>query len=138
MADRSFTLDIVTPERVILSDEAVSLRAQGVEGSFGILPNHAPILAELAPGELDFRRPSGQEVRLAVSSGFLQMFNNQVTVLADAVERVEDIDVDRARRALEAARAEVHLAQTTYDADRIAAAESAVERASNRIRVAGG
>jgi len=138
MADRSFTLDIVTPERVILSDEAVSLRAQGVEGSFGILPNHAPILAELAPGELDFRRAGGQEVRLAVSSGFLQMFNNQVTVLADAVERVEDIDVDRARRALEAARAEVRLAQTTYDEDRISAAENAVERAANRIRAAGG
>lgn len=138
MADRSFTLDIVTPERVVLSDEAVSLRAQGVEGSFGILPNHAPLLAELAPGELDFRRANGQEVRLAVSSGFLQMFNNQVTVLADAVERAEDIDLDRARRALEAARAEVRTAQASYDEDRITAAESAVERASNRIRVAGG
>jgi F-type H+-transporting ATPase subunit epsilon len=66
------------------------------------------------------------------------MFNNQVTVLADAVERVEDIDVDRARRALEAARAEVRLAQATYDEDRISAAENAVERASNRIRAAGG
>jgi F-type H+-transporting ATPase subunit epsilon len=137
MADRSFTVDIVAPDRVVLSDEAVSLRAPGIEGSFGILPNHAPMLAELTPGELDYRRANGQEVRLAVASGFLQVFNNQVTVLADAAERVEEIDVERARRALEAAKAEVRAAQATYDADRIAAAENAVERASNRIRTAG-
>jgi F-type H+-transporting ATPase subunit epsilon len=128
----------VAPDRVVLSDEAVSLRAPGIEGSFGILPNHAPILAELTPGELDFRRPNGQEVRLAVSSGFLQMFDNKVTILADAAERVEEIDVDRARRALEAARAEFKAAQATYDADTIAAAENAVDRAANRIRTAGG
>jgi F-type H+-transporting ATPase subunit epsilon len=136
MADRSLTVDIVTPERVVLSEEAVSVRAPGVEGSFGILANHAPMLAELIPGELDFRRQNGQEVRLAVGSGFLQVVNNQVTVLADSAERLEEIDVDRARRALESARAELRAAQSTFDPDQLAQAENAVARAQTRIRVA--
>jgi len=135
MADRSLTVDIVTPERVVLSEEAVSVRAPGVEGSFGILPNHAPMLAELTPGELDYRRQNGQEVRLAVGSGFLQVVNNQVTVLADSAERIDEIDVDRARRALDAARADLQAAQASYDADRLAQAENAVARAQNRIRL---
>lgn len=137
MADRTLTVDIVTPERVVLSESAVYVRAPGVDGSFGILPNHAPMLAELKAGELDFRKQNGQEVRLAVSSGFLQVFDNLVTVLADAAERLEEIDVDRARRALEAARADLRAAQASYDPDRLAAAQSAFERAQNRIRVAG-
>ncbi|MGV3720588.1 MAG: F0F1 ATP synthase subunit epsilon [Actinomycetota bacterium] len=136
MADRSLTVDIVTPERVVLSEEAVSVRAPGVEGSFGILPNHAPMLAELIPGELDFRRQNGQEVRLAVGGGFLQVFNNLVTVLADSAERLDEIDVDRARRALEAAQADLRAAQASYDPDRLAQAESAVARAQSRIRIA--
>jgi F-type H+-transporting ATPase subunit epsilon len=134
MAERSFTVDIVTPDRVVLSDTAVSLVAPGVEGSFGILPNHAPMLSELEVGELRYRRENGEEVRLAVSGGFLQMFNNQITVLADTAERDDEIDPERARRALEKARAELsEAAEMNREL-----AQKEIARAQNRLRIAGG
>jgi F-type H+-transporting ATPase subunit epsilon len=137
MADRTFTVDIVTPERVVVHDEATSLVAPGVVGSFGILPNHAPLLSELAIGELRYRRNSGQEQRLAIGGGFLQVFNNQVTVLADTAERAEEINTERARRALERYRGEAQEVTSLADERRLLA-EAAVERARNRLRVAGG
>lgn len=137
MADRSFTVDIVTPDRVVLSDTASALVAPGVLGSFGVLVNHAPMLAELAIGELRYRRESGQEIFLAVGGGFLQVFNNEITVLADTAERAEEIDVERARVALEAARVQQREATGAFDDDRQQLAELAAERAQNRIRVSG-
>jgi F-type H+-transporting ATPase subunit epsilon len=133
-SERSFTVDIVTPERVVLSDRAVALQAPGVCGSFGVLPNHAPLLSELQVGELRFRKESGQEVRLAVSGGFLQVFDNKITVLADTAERADEIDPDRARQALEKAKNELAQAQAmNYDL-----VQKEIARAQNRLRIAGG
>lgn len=138
MAGRSFSVDIVTPDRVVLSDRAVSLVATGVEGSFGILANHAPMLAELAPGEMHYRRESNNEtVRLAVGGGFLQVADNQVSVLADTAERAEEIDVERARRARDAARARLSQAGEGLGADR-ALVETDLARATTRVKVAEG
>jgi len=137
MAARTFTLDIVTPDRVVVSDEAVSLRAPGVQGSFGVLVNHAPLLTELATGELEYRRENGQEIRLAVSGGFLQVFDNKITVLADAAERATEIDVTRARAALDRARRERQDAIAAFNSEQQALTDGAEERALNRIRVAG-
>lgn len=134
----NFTVDIVTPEKVVVSEPATSLVAPGVMGSFGVLPNHAPLLTELEIGELRYRRPGGEEVRMAIGGGFLQIFNNSVTVLADSAERAEEIDVDRARRSRDAAREQVRVVQGTFDAAAIQEAEGAFNRAANRIRVAGG
>lgn len=133
MADRSFTVDIVTPDRVVLSDRAVSLVAPGVCGSFGVLPNHAPLLSELEVGELRYRKENGHEIRLAVSGGFLQVFNNQITVLADTAEKSDEIDPDRARRALERARRQLSEAEA-MNTD----AQKELQRAQNRLRIAGG
>ena len=138
MAARSFSVDIVTPDRMVLSDQAVSLVATGVEGSFGILVNHAPMLAELAPGELHYRRESSNEtVRLAVGGGFLQVTDNKVSVLADTAERASEIDVDRARRAREAARARLSQVQG-FDDEARALVETELARATARLRVAEG
>ncbi len=135
---RTFTVDIVTPDRVVVSDEATSLVAPGVLGSFGVLPNHAPLLSELETGELRYRRSGGEEVRLAVSGGFLQIFNNTITVLADSAERAEEIDLDRARRSRDESREQMRSVQGTYNEQAIRDAEAAHNRALNRIRVAGG
>ena len=134
MADRSFTVDIVTPERVLVHDTATYLQAPGVQGSFGILPNHAPLLSELSVGELRYRRENGQEVRLAIGGGFLQIFNNEVSVLADTAERAEEIDVERARRALTRAQGELSQALTGFDAQEHATREAGVERARKMER----
>ena len=133
-----FNVEIVTPERVVLRDEVTSLVAPGVLGSFGVLANHAPLLAELTPGELRFRKNSAEEVRMSIGGGFLQVFNNQVTVLADSAEKPEDINIDRARASLNRAREELVRAQAALDDLGQADAQRAVERAQNRIRVAGG
>lgn len=139
MAERSFTIDVVTPDRVVVHDQAVSLAAPGVEGSFGILPNHSPFLSELQPGELRYRRDGGgAEVRVAVSGGFLQVFENEVTVLADAAERADEIDVDRARSALERAREAQREAGAAGDVDLQEEARAEEARALNRIRIARG
>lgn len=133
-----FNVEIVTPERVVLRDEVTSLVAPGVLGSFGVLANHAPLLAELTPGELRFRKNSAEEVRMSIGGGFLQVFNNQVTVLADSAEKPEDINIDRARASLARAREELIRAQAALDDLGQSEAQRAVERAQNRIRVAGG
>lgn len=138
MAERVLTLEIVTPERIVLRDRAVHVRAQGSTGSFGILPFHSPLLAELTPGELRYRREDNREVRYAVGAGFLQVFENEVRVLADSAERPEEIDLDRARRALDQARSDLQLALAGMDPRERTEAELAVARAQNRINVASG
>ena len=69
----AFHLQVVTPDRIVLDDEAVSLVAPGIEGYLGVLPNHAPMVTELGVGELRYTSVSGNEVRVAVSGGFMQV-----------------------------------------------------------------
>jgi F-type H+-transporting ATPase subunit epsilon len=130
---RQFRLDVVTPDRVVLSENVVSLVAPGAEGSFGVLAGHAPMLAELTIGQLRFRTGSGEEDVMAVSGGFLEIGAGQVTVLADSAERSAEIVVERARRARERARA-----ATEHQDEREAKLNDlALHRAQNRIRTAG-
>jgi F-type H+-transporting ATPase subunit epsilon len=136
MADRAFTVDIVTPDRVVLSTPAVSLIAPGVQGAFGILANHSPLLSELEPGELRFRTEGGEETRLVVGGGFLQVFENQVTVLADTAHHLTEIDVVQARAAREEARARLARAQSAMNDDEAAEAELDLARAVALIRAA--
>ncbi len=131
----AFSLDVVTPDRVVLSEQAVSLVAPGVLGSFGVLTNHAPFMSELKVGEMRFTTEQGKEVQVAVSGGFIQVFENKITVLADSAERGDEIDVDRARRARERARADL---QAASDLVTRARAEEELSRAQNRLRIAGG
>jgi F-type H+-transporting ATPase subunit epsilon len=129
---KGFHLDIVTPDRELLSEEVVSVIAPGVEGYLGVLANHAPLVTELAVGVLRVRYPDDTEEDIAVSGGFMEVANNRVLVLADAAERAQDIDIQRAREAL--IRARQMLQDPTVDHDR---ARKALEQALTRLRVAG-
>ncbi|MBI3909927.1 MAG: F0F1 ATP synthase subunit epsilon [Armatimonadetes bacterium] len=133
----TFTVDIVAPDRVVLHEEATSLVAPGALGSLGVLPNHAPLLAELGIGEVRLRNIDGEEHRVAIQGGFLQVGGNQVTILADAAERAEDIDVARARLACAEAEEAYRRASATFDEAQRDEAEAALRRARNRLRVAG-
>jgi len=100
------TIELVTPERHVLAEEDVDVViAPGIEGELAVLPQHAPLVTELRPGVIVWRR-GGEEEILAVSGGFLEVLGDTVTVLADTSERSEDIDLERAQeardRALEA------------------------------------
>jgi len=129
---KTFHLEIVTPDRALLSEEVVSIIAPGVEGYLGVLANHAPLVTELNVGVLRIRYPDDTEENVAVSGGFMKVANNRVLVLADAAERPQDIDIQRAKEAL--IRARQRLQDPTMDRER---ARAALERAINRLRVAG-
>ena len=95
-------LEIITAERQVYSDEVDAVVAPGVEGQLGILPHHAPLMTVLQPGELLIRK-GGEEAYLAVTGGFMEVLGNKVTVLADAAERSDEIDEQRAQDAIEQA-----------------------------------
>jgi len=91
-------LELVTPERLLVSEEVDEIIAPGYEGEFGVLPEHTQYLAILSAGVLRYRK--GDEVRkVAVGGGFAEVTPDRAVVLADVAERAEEIDVDRARRA---------------------------------------
>ncbi|MDP3062112.1 MAG: F0F1 ATP synthase subunit epsilon [Chloroflexota bacterium] len=125
-------LEIITAERRVFSEDVEALVAPGFDGELGILPHHAPLMTSLKPGELVIRK-GGQETYLAVTGGFLEVMGNVVTILADACERSEEIDVERAEAAMK--RAQERLAARSADLD-LQQAIAAVQRAQVRLRVA--
>jgi len=126
-------LQVVTPERVVLEDDADIVIARGAEGDLGILHGHEPLITPLDIGELMYRKDGAENI-LAISGGFLEVRPDKVIVLADVAERSEDIDEQRAQAARDRAEAEVRDQQ---DTEMAAAAEASLQRALLRIRVAG-
>jgi F-type H+-transporting ATPase subunit epsilon len=125
-------LDVVTAERLVYSDEVDVIVAPGIEGELAILPHHAPLMTMLHPGELRTRKGT-EEHFLVITGGFLEVRPDRVTVLADAAEHAEEIDIARAEAAKK--RAEERLAHRTSEVD-IARAEAALQRSLARLKVA--
>ncbi|NLC58039.1 MAG: ATP synthase F1 subunit epsilon [Armatimonadetes bacterium] len=86
MPDRTFTLDIVTPEQLVLSEDVASLTVPAVEGYLGVLAGHAPLMAELRQGEIHARRADGTRVAMTIGGGFMDVGHNHVVILADSAE----------------------------------------------------
>lgn len=130
----TFHLDIVTPEKTVYSGEIVHFQAPGVDGSFGVLARHQPMLSALGIGRVGFREADGTERVLALGGGFANVSTDGATILAEAAEFGDAIDVERARAARD--RAQNHLNNRTpeVDADR---ARAALTRALWRLRVSG-
>lgn len=131
-----FKLSVVTPERVVFEQDARSIIAPGSEGYLGVLTDHAPLITALIPGKLSVTDAQSKTLEYAVSGGFLEVSGNVATILADAIEAADKIDVERARRAEE--RARERLAHRTDPKIDVARAEAALARALNRIRLAQG
>ncbi len=91
-------LSIVTPERLLVSEEVDQVNAPGSEGDLGILHDHAPILTNLRSGQLSYEQ-EGETIALVVSGGYLEVTDNRVTILAETGEFLNEIDRDRAERA---------------------------------------
>ena len=125
-------VEVVTQDRNVYSGEADMVVAPGSEGVLGILPRHAPLLTLLKVGDLRVKHDNDEDV-LFVAGGFMEVYHNVVTVLADAAERAEDIDEARAEEARR--RAQVALEQRETDVDR-GAMVGAMERALTRLKVA--
>jgi F-type H+-transporting ATPase subunit epsilon len=137
-----YELVVLAPDRKVYEGRVEGLVAPGSLGYFGVLARHAPMVAELTAGELSLvegqvtnQTGSGQRVRksLAVSGGYLEVGWSRVTVLVEAAESAEEIDIMRARAAQERAQERLHACAPDVDVPR---AEAALRRALNRLRVA--
>lgn len=100
----AITLRIITPDRVLLDTEASSVTFPTVDGSVGVLKDHAPMVAAVGVGELGYSNGSGSREALFVSGGFAEVRDNVLRVVTDVSEPISEIDVDRAVRAAERAR----------------------------------
>ncbi|NLT94374.1 MAG: F0F1 ATP synthase subunit epsilon [Clostridia bacterium] len=132
MAGKTLRLEVVTPERMVLSEEIVSLIVPAIEGYMGILPNHAPIISGLEPGVVKYK-VDGNYKKMAISGGFLEVSDNKATILANTAELAEEIDVKRAQAAKERAEKRLH---DKGDID-VLRAELALKRALARLKAAG-
>jgi len=131
------TVEIVTAERVVRTEHGIDvLIAPGSQGQLAILPHHAALMTILEPGELIFRR-GNEEEPFAITGGFMEVKNDHVTVLADAAEAAEEIDVARAEAARARAEERIRLVreQQARDID-LARAQAALQRSLLRLRVA--
>ncbi|MCH8297365.1 MAG: F0F1 ATP synthase subunit epsilon [Chloroflexi bacterium] len=124
-------LEIITAERQVYSDEVDMVIAPGVDGQLGILPKHAPLMTMLKPGELTVRK-NGEDIYVALSGGFMEVLGNRVVVLADACERSDEIDEERAQQAMQ--RAQERLASQGSDMESQKAL-AAFQRAQVRINL---
>ena len=131
MAD-TLHLQIVTPDRLLVREDCDQVQIHGKNGELGILPGHAPLITELQIGEISYRVGTTTQY-LAVAWGFAEVLPDKVTILADAAERAENIDVKRAQEAK--ARAEEALRQAAADLD-YDATLYALRRAEVRLAVA--
>lgn len=131
MAD-TFQLKVATPERLFVDEQVTEAELPGKEGYLGVLPGHAPLLSALGAGVLSYSGGQGKQV-LVVDGGFVEVFDNNVRVLADSAEHVQDIDVDAARRELEQANDSLKNAHEPADSE---AALRAMQRAQARLDAA--
>jgi len=126
-------LDIVTIERLAFSGDVDIVIAPGIQGELGILPRHAPLITALREGELRFRQ-GAEEHSFAIGGGYLEVLDNQVTVLADSAEQAAEIDLGRAEAAR--ARAERLLQEGPTDPVDRSMIEGALRRSKVRLKVA--
>ena len=129
-------LEVVTPEKYVVSEDVQIVAAPGTLGEFGVLVGHTPFMTTLKIGTLRFTDADGKERFIFVNQGFAEALPDKVTILAESAERRRDIDIDRAKAALE--RAEKRLAEQRAKEDvDFTRARAALERAIQRVRIAG-
>ncbi len=127
-------IDIVSPSGRVFKGQASRFKAPGVEGSFEVLKNHAPMVAAIGIGSIVVTDNEGQPITFATSGGFVEVLHNTVSVVAESAEMDSDIDVDRAKAAEQRA---IEALANAHPAARAEMA-AALERARNRVRVAMG
>jgi F-type H+-transporting ATPase subunit epsilon len=126
------TLEVVTPDRSVVTEQVDEVEIPGAEGYFGVLPGHTPMLATMQVGELWYRKGS-EKVYLSISFGFAEILPDRVTILAQLAERADEIDIARAEAAKR--RAEERIAAPAQDMD-YERARIAVMKALVRLQVA--
>lgn len=132
--EKKIEIEVVTPERLAFKDDVNFIVLPGLEGEIGILPGHAPLLAQLSTGELRITKGAETE-HFAVSGGFAEVRSGRAKVFAETAEIGKEISVERARLALERAKKEISAAATPQDLE---LAQAALRRALLRLHVSEG
>ena len=127
------TVELVTPEKVVLQSAADSVVLPAFGGEMGVLPGHLPFLVELTPGEVRVTS-EGEPLFFAIAGGFAEVQRDRVSVFAETAEMSDEIDTERARQALERNKAELGRGRLAPLA--LEQAEAAIRRAQVRLRVA--
>lgn len=130
---KTLALEMTTPEKLALRAQAEFVVLPAMEGEMGVLPDHAPFLVQLHPGEVRVTEPGGQVRRFAISGGFAEIKDNKVALFAETAEMADEINAERAQQALEKAKAE--MVKKDLDPLTLAAAEAAMRRAQVRLMV---
>ncbi|MBA2871191.1 F-type H+-transporting ATPase subunit epsilon [Anoxybacillus calidus] len=130
---KTIKVSVVTPDGPVYEADVEMVSAKAQSGELGILPGHIPMVTPLNIGAVRLKKGGNTEL-VAVSGGFLEVRPDQVTILAQAAEKAEDIDVERAKAAKERAERRLQSKQEDVDFKR---AELALKRAINRLNVAG-
>jgi len=128
-------LEVVTPEKAVVSEEVQIVVAPGILGEFGVLAGHTPFLTPLKVGTIRYKDAKGTERFIFVSGGFAEALPDKVTILAESAERRRDIDLERARSAFERAQKRLAAEKKQEDMDYLRA-KAALERALQRLRLA--
>lgn len=134
MSETTIDLEIVTPERKVLSVQAKEVVVPGIEGYFGVLPGHAPFLTRLGIGAISYKDGQGTHL-LAAADGLVEVLGNRVTVLALLCETATEIDIERAREAKRRAEEAMKEAAKLSDQDMLMI-EASLKRALIRLQVA--
>jgi F-type H+-transporting ATPase subunit epsilon len=129
---RKFKVEIVTPEKLVFSEEVESLVVPAERGYLGVLAGHAPLLCTLQPGEIRIRVDK-DERRYATSGGFMEVTPQKASLLTESAEEIAGIDLARAQKSLDRAKERLQSADKAVDKER---ARAAWERAQNRVRLA--
>ncbi|MFZ1323410.1 MAG: F0F1 ATP synthase subunit epsilon [Ignavibacteria bacterium] len=131
--DQNLYLEIVSPVKMVYSEEVDSVTIPGTDGSFQVLKNHAALIATFSLGKIRIKK--GQDTIIySTSGGIFEVKNNKAIVLAESIETVEEIDIDRAK--LAKTRAEEILAMAEANEDEVREAKDALQRAINRLKIA--
>jgi F-type H+-transporting ATPase subunit epsilon len=128
-------LEVVTPDKSVVSEEAQIVVAPGEYGEFGVLIGHTSFLTTLKIGMLRYKDTGGSERAVFVNGGFAEVLPNKVTILAESADRRRDIDVERARAAMKRAEQRLAEARAREDID-FRRAQAALQRAVARVRIA--
>lgn len=125
---------IVTPEKTVFEDEIDQVTLPVTDGEVTILPNHRSYIASLKAGEITLKK-EGKDTVLATSGGFIEFDKNNLVLLADTAERIEEIDLEAAETAKKRAE-ELMKSKLTMDDEEYARVAAAIDRESNRIKIA--
>lgn len=127
-----YNLSIVSPEKIFLEEQVISTSAPGSEGYLEILTDHAPLITSLMPGKLTLIDQNKEKKYCAISGGFLEISKNKLSILADAIESANQIDLPRAQKSQERAKKRIESKTGEIDLPR---AMASLKRAENRIKI---